>query len=135
MYDDYSSPLGVGLVPMSGTVKQVDWARTIRREMLGEVAHLRDLFKSPGIQAKCAKRRAAGAEPDANIVAQVERDMAIGLEILDAAEDAIYGATDARWFIDNRSTPMPLLLHRKAEARINRAHRVDIHAIWDALKW
>lgn len=129
MFDDTPS----AGAQLTGSTKQVEWAHNIRQNMSREITRLRYLFVNPALVDLCAKQRASDPGPD--IIAQVEKDLAIGVEILDAAEDAINAATDARWFIDNRYSSMPALLDRKTERRLDRAHGVDIHATWESIKW
>ena len=117
----------------NGSTKQIDWAWDIQAAMLREITRLRYLFLNPGLVELCAKQRAS--EPSPDVIAQVEKDLAIGVEILDAAETAVNAATDARWFINNRESSMPALLDRQTELRLDRAHGVDIHATWESIQW
>ena len=118
---------------LTGSERQIAWAWSIRDAMSREITRLRYLLLNPALVQICAKHRVSDPGPD--IVAQVEKDLAIGVEILDAAEIAIQSATEARWFINNRNSPMPALLDRKTERRLDRVHGVDIHATWESIKW
>lgn len=129
MYSDTPSIGG----QLTGSEKQIEWAWNIRDSISREITRLRYLFINPALVDLCAKQRASDPGPD--IIAQVKKDLAVGVDILDAAEIAISAATNARWFIDNRYSSMPALLDRKTERRLDRAHGVDIHATWENIKW
>lgn len=129
MYDDTPS---VGC-RLTGSEKQVTWAVNIRRDMSSEITRLRHLLLNPALVNLVAVRRASNAGLD--VVDQIKKDLAVGVEILDAAEIAISAATDARWFIDRRGAIPPDWMDRKAQCKLERRLGVHIFATWESIKW
>lgn len=129
MYDD-APPVGVRL---TGSEKQIEWAENIRHNMSREITRLRYLFVNPALVDLVAKRRASDAGPGG--IDQIKKDLAIGVEILDAAEIAISAVNDARWFIDRRGSIAPDWIERKAQRKLEKKFRVDLFATWESIKW
>ena len=121
----------IGDNTMNGSAKQIEWATSIKANMMAEIERLRGLFNSPDTFDRYVRLHSKNA--DAETVASSKREFTIGLAILAAAEMAINDTIEAGWFIDNRKASVISSLHRKAIRQIEAEFNCDAHIVWMAL--
>lgn len=116
---------------MNGSAKQVEWAMSIKSNMIAEIERMRALFNSSDVFDRYVRIHSKDA--DAETVEQSRQDFAIGNEILNAAEATVNAMTEARWFIDNRKSSVIATLDRKTIRHIEGQFNCDVRTKWMAL--
>ena len=116
---------------MNGSVKQIEWAMSIKSNMIVEIERMRALFNSSDVFDRYVRMHSKNA--DAETVEQSRHDFAVGNEILNAAEAVINAATEARWFIDNGKASVIAVLDRKTLRQIESQFNCDARMKWMAL--
>ena len=116
---------------MNGSTKQVEWAMSIKSNMIAEIERMRALFNSSDVFDRYVRIHSKDA--DAETVEHSRHEFAIGNEILNAADATVNAMTEARWFIDNNKSSVIAMLDRKTIRQIESQFSCDARIIWMAL--